>query len=460
MWTGSLAWLITQQVHRYRKDDGSNSEYDLEEVSYLTGFVLGIVVWMLSTAALFVHVLCIRRMRFENQIAHNFDQQHANKQPDLSFWEWYFYPELVPVPSQRRSKVVLHFATVYQRVRWPAATRRFVLAPSLALLGILTIRLLVDVKYFHSNPAFLDFGWKNGYSPEQEELNQANNVFVNKEEESVGESSASSFVSVERVIAFSVDYMTYIHALLGLTGALMAFPVVQELLSFPKGTRPVWPFFVHVGPLVCSLYSITYQFAALASKSPRTFATSLYCRYALEWTVGFLVGMAIGNVWTAVVLYRRIQRVPRDDHENDEESRTDSSGDGGVTLANSDDDTQNTKEGEVEEKIESSSLSFSPPWYQFWLPDPPSASLAENDTNDHPTTMGAPSVCAHLMHTVLGFLYWITIGWVAVGMGVTWHGSAYHDDTGTQQQDQHAEIGIFVVLCLIPFLIGAFTIHR
>eukprot|EP00977_Amphora_coffeiformis_P002494 scaffold465_cov153-Amphora_coffeaeformis.AAC.1 len=302
--------------------------------------------------------------------------------------------------------------------------------PTLALWALLMVHLLVGVKSFDGNPAFLDFGWNDGFSLDQQE--RFENVFADKKEESVDVSSSS--LLTEKVIAFSFDYVNYIHVTLGLASALLAFPVVKELLSLPKASPRVSPFLVHVAPLVLSLYPITYQFIALVQASPRTFAASMYSRYALEWTVGFLVGLAVGNVWTTVVLYQRIQGVPCDDHEDgDEESRTERSGGGdsgggggsGTASADSDSDSHSTNE---EGGTESLSISFSPPWYKFWLADPPPPPTADDFTNDR-AFRDAPSDRAHLVHTILGLVYWVSIGLVTVGMGVTWHGSGSDDNT-------------------------------
>lgn len=143
-------------------------------------------------------------------------------------------------------------------------------APSVALSIMLVIRLFRGEPVWLGNPKALDFGWKYGII---------------------------TGVDAEKNTAFTLEFNSYGHAMQGFFAALLATPVVQRgLLHLTRG-RFTW--LVQLAPFPLTIYP-TYNLIKRFVKSRKAFAGSSFANNGFEWAAGFILGLALGQLITAI----------------------------------------------------------------------------------------------------------------------------------------------------------------
>jgi hypothetical protein len=151
--------------------------------------------------------------------------------------------------------------------------------PSIALFLIILLRLAAGADNFGGNPGKLDFGPKNGVSD-----NEGNIAFVN-------------------------EFNTYGHCLQGALAAMFAFPAVSGIVTqiltcrykewWAECNKPLWSLLKFTAAAM-SIYPIYNLFKRFIEHGD-TFAASSFCNNGLEWTCGFMAGLAFGNLITVVI---------------------------------------------------------------------------------------------------------------------------------------------------------------
>lgn len=418
---GSLGLLLAQLL-LWRDDSKTHpEEEDYGQVPAYTAIVLCSVVVALSVAALIVHLLSVFRLNqlqkpdreaLKREQGEDDKSKEDGERAERSIWEWFFYPERETVPAARQARInkrmqllARRIQTMFRQFGWSSQMRVFLLAPSLALFGMMIFRLYWGVDNFEGLPYYLDFGWKHGVGPR--------NVFEDRDE--------VSNEAVEKNTAFIPELNTYGHVAQGFFSALLAFPVVTKLLLNCAPKAWWWRSVVHLAPFALATYP-TYSLIKRVLKAGESFASSSFANNSLEWTSGFMVACAIGNFWTSIVLYRRLL-------SDEFEAKTDESG-----------DTSDDNEG--------------PHWQ-----------LGSNQTDDGDKNknddINKTSACIKMIQILLGTVFAFTVTLASILYGLTWHGCDIEDSPeecvnfSPDGERARNEVSVAFLLFAVVALVGA-----
>lgn len=159
------------------------------------------------------------------------------------------------------------------------ASMLLIIAPSTSLSILLLVRLL-SIEHFSTNPAALNFGFKQNYD--------AN-------------------VSFEGGSAFG-------HWIQGVIATVFAYPAVTGVLSRlcrgkPLLLAPPRSWVLLLGDFASFAFTFypSYNFVKRMVRTPETFATSSYMNNGCEWAFGSIVGVSVGMLLTSITKWRVIE---------------------------------------------------------------------------------------------------------------------------------------------------------
>jgi len=165
--------------------------------------------------------------------------------------------------------------------------------PACILHLYLTARLYA-VDNFQTHPTNLDFGPKYGDSSE----------------------------SAEQNIAFEAELNSFGHALQGFLAALLSFPAVSGWLARKIGCIGMEGsvhagrarFSVSVTTLLYTILTIypVYNLIKRLNKNSRVFASTSFVNNAMEWTMGYVLGLALGMLFTSLMRRSLVIIYPRE----------------------------------------------------------------------------------------------------------------------------------------------------
>mmetsp|Transcript_5510 Transcript_5510/g.10704 ORF Transcript_5510/g.10704 Transcript_5510/m.10704 type:complete len:460 (-) Transcript_5510:52-1431(-) len=383
MMLGSLGLLLAQLM--YWKDEAETTTQEQEgddygQVPAYTAIAACGLVLTLSVAAMAVHLLCVCRLRqlqksdqqaLKRQRVEKEGKDDKKEEEQHTLWEWFFYPERETIPAAREATIIKRLKALARRVQsmyrqygWSSVTRVFLLAPALALFGMLILRLYLGMDNFDGVPYNLDFGWKYGLLPHER------NIFTDGDELYNGEAEKST--------SFTPKFNSYGHAAQGFFSALLAFPVVAGLLLRVVPEAWWWKSPVHLAPFALAIYP-TYNLVKRVLKAGGAFAGSSFANNGFEWAVGFVVACAVGNFCTSLVVYRRLL---------------------------SDEFRQTTDEtGDITDEIEEEGRTSD-----------------QHEENNHAEKVHKTSSCVKMIQILMGTVFAFTVSLASVLFGLTWHG--------------------------------------
>lgn len=236
------------------------------DATSLTGRAILSLVMTLAGLASGVSLVDVIASRREDVTRRREEEDYESKQQQRGWLERFLDPQFRNTPEhiEEREK---YFESIVNPSRvWKSG----LLAPSLALCLMLLIRLFVGAPVFLGDPSALDFGWKYGIDDGDE---------------------------AEKNVSFTVDFNSYGHALQGFFASLLATPVVLKWLVKVSGGRLKGLF--QVAPFALTIYP-TYNLIKRFVKSRDAFAGSSFANNGFEWTSGFVLGLAVGQLITAI----------------------------------------------------------------------------------------------------------------------------------------------------------------
>jgi hypothetical protein len=145
----------------------------------------------------------------------------------------------------------------------------WIFLPSLSLFFILTLRLIVGINHFQTYPPNLDFGPKYGL------------VY------------SDTGLPVETNIAFDPELNTVTHCVQGILAAFLAY--LSAILVQRDHPTCRWKLLVSLAASALTIYPVYNLIKRITAKDPETFATSSFSNNAMEWALGFVGGMAMGQ---------------------------------------------------------------------------------------------------------------------------------------------------------------------
>lgn len=171
-------------------------------------------------------------------------------------------------------------------------------APSIALCVLLVGRLFAT-ENFQAHPVNLDFGPKYG--------------FVSAESDGT--------LVYEPNIAFTPHFNSFGHSIQGVLASFLSFPAVSGYLCRKLTTTvggkfamkraiPILLFLSLVSSLM-AIYPI-YNLIKRVFKNGRTFATTSFLNNAMEWAMGYLIGVSVGLLVTVLVRRQLLLVLPKD----------------------------------------------------------------------------------------------------------------------------------------------------
>lgn len=154
----------------------------------------------------------------------------------------------------------------------------------ISLFIILMVRLIAGALHFRGYPPLLDFGPKYGDPSDDAESN----------------------------IAFENEFNSYGHCIQGVLSSLLAFPAVAGALArvtvrgeANKGILYSVPRVRMLGLIEVIAATMTfypgYNFLKRAILHPDTFATSSFMNNGMEWAMGFVLGLSLGMLASALI---------------------------------------------------------------------------------------------------------------------------------------------------------------
>ena len=294
MVVGSACLLATQLVTKDR-EEVHEVEEGYDSATAITALVICAFVLALSIPAFIFHFINLRRMEEIHRSAEDAadNDRSDGEERQQTIWEWFFYPERETVPVARHYKLVRRARATYRQLSWNSRARILLLAPAVALFGLLVVRLYWGADNFDGLPYYLDFGWKYGLLPHNR------NVFEDGDE--------LYHEPAEKSTSYIPEFNSYVHAGQGFLSALLAFPVVSSALLRATSTNRWWRNIVHLAPFVLSIYP-TYNIIKRLAKASSAFAGSSFANNSFEWASGFMAASAIGNLLTSMVLRRRLSQ--------------------------------------------------------------------------------------------------------------------------------------------------------
>ena len=415
---GSMAMFLALRMFdvpepSYELDEAAvaNSPAASTTATMLVFFIMGFSVLAIGVqVAIHCRLAQVRREKAEA------DREYAEAEAERSLWERFFVPHFRPVNESTTDKLSW---------RWSHRARGLLLAPAVSLFLILVLRLFVGAADFEGVPENLDFGWKYGLVPHDREVEDGNDGLYNE--------------PAEKSIAFVVEFNSYGHAMQGFFAAFLAFPAVARILRRPLGSLAccgrLGRNLVDLAPFGLSLYP-TYSLLKRYIKAGEAFAGSSFTNNAFEWAAGFIMGLALGDLLTALALWRSVS--------DDLEKR-------------SKDDTERDTSSDSEQE------SVSPPWWKFWEEDKTDTPSDKNEQEDRKLKQG-PTCCIGMLQRGLGILFQLTVFASAVLFGLTWHDCL--DDSpdlcinAKEDGDDDIPFGLLGILLAIPFVLNTWALFR
>ena len=157
------------------------------------------------------------------------------------------------------------------------------LGPSLGLTLVLLVRLFLGAPVFLGDPAALDFGWKYGIDSDAEAI---------KNEISAPEA--------EKNISFDPG-SAYGHLLQGFFASVLVTPVVMRWLMKITCHKCNWLW--KLAPFPCTAYPSYNLVKRFLYAYGEAFAGTSFANNNMEWSCGFVLGLALGQFITAVVAF-------------------------------------------------------------------------------------------------------------------------------------------------------------
>lgn len=449
---GSIGCLIAEQLFEPTYlSDGTDNE--TTTATSTTALVLCGIVIGFALLALVFYVLTMRivKQKEETQRLQHYEDARrvateTNNQKKRSLLEWFFYPEFQEetAPKDMSAK---HRNLVYKQLSWNRRSRILLLAPSVALFALIVVRLFLGADNFEGDPSYLDFGWKYGLLPHDRTVEENGDELYNE--------------PAEKSIAYIVEFNSYGHAIQGFVSSFLAFPAVFNfLIRFSCSAKPsssssttrgfcscideIWKNVVLLAPYAFTIYP-SYNLIKRYLKAGEAFAGSSFSNNGFEWSSGFVIGLAIGNFLTSIVLWTRISKEDEDygDDENNDSNNyidPDSSSD------------QQQQQQEVSNKS-------SPPWWKVWEPDPTDGE--RNNSIRKESLQENPTFCVKLIQVLFGLLLVFTAFAASVLFGTTWHGclDGSPDQCVNYSEDgDRSSLDIFISFIVIPSVIFVGTI--
>ncbi len=237
-----------------------------EAATSRTAQVLLILIMTFAGAAVAVNLLVTIVAVHEDNVRR---RQEEHQQSTLQKRSWltnFLDPQFLNKPKhiKQRQKFFQYLNETSRIHQWGF------MAPSLALLVILLIRLFIGAPVFLGDPAALDFGWKYGIN---------------------------SGIDAEKSVSFTVDSNSYSHAIQGFLASLLGTPVVTKGI-FRLAQRKFKGLF-QIAPYVLTIYP-TYNLIKRFMRAREAFAGSSFANNGFEWAAGFVVGLALGQLITAI----------------------------------------------------------------------------------------------------------------------------------------------------------------
>jgi hypothetical protein len=381
-----------------------------------TSIFLAAITFGFAVHAVLIHLFGIRRhLRKVEQEKAEAQEAHERAESERSLWERFFVPHFQHTEELPAEKLAW---------RWKGKARSLIWAPSVALFFIIVVRLFAGAKDFEGVPENLDFGWKYGLVPHERDVEDGDELYNEPAEKS---------------LAFVVELNSYVHAIQGFFAALLAFPAVARGFAKPIGALPccgrMAKNILDIAPYALTLYP-TYSLIKRYIKAGEAFAGSSFGNNGLEWTGGFMAGLALGDFVTALALLH--------------------------SLANDANQGSTDDEYEHEQTSNQNNDTESPPWYKFWVEDKPESKEGENGANNGTQDKGA-TFCVRIFQTLLGILFQLTVTATAVLYGLTWHGcldGSPDECINDKEGDGDIPFGLLAVFVAIPVLLHTGALFR
>ena len=287
------ASAVLISIHMFEPVEDLTPSPDADFASRM-GRVLLIAIIGISGLAAMVHLLVFVAADRENQARIIVEEEREMKQESRSWLENFLDPQLLNSPKhiQQREKYFETLVTVSRTYRLG------LLLPSLSLMVILLIRLFMGAPVFLGDPVSFDFGWKLGVADGED---------------------------AEKSISFTPDANTYGHLVQGVLSSLLATPVLMRGLI--RLARSRLRSLMLLAPYAFTIYP-TYSLIKRFIKAHHSFAGSSFANNGFEWACGFILGLAIGQLITAVcsgaymIRSRGAQRATWLDEEKQEGNRS------------------------------------------------------------------------------------------------------------------------------------------
>jgi hypothetical protein len=242
---------------------------------------------ILSGLAALVHFAVHIAAHRQNKAREVAEEEVDLKLRSRSWLENFLDPQLLNTPKHIQLR-----EDYFETLMNPSRTYRVgLLLPSLSLVVILLIRLFLGAPVFLGDPASLDFGWKYGIDNGDD---------------------------AEKIIAYVPEAISYLHSMQGVFSALLATPVLMRgLIRLTNGRlRSLFLF----APYALTMYP-TYNLIKRFILHRHFFAGSSFANNGLEWASGFILGLAMGQLITAMssCLYMIAHRREEPSSSGDEE---------------------------------------------------------------------------------------------------------------------------------------------
>lgn len=205
------------------------------------------------------------------------DEEYQERQKDRDCLDSFLDPQFRTNSDQTRAREK-YFESLSHRDRIYVGG---LLGPSVALTLVLLVRLFVGAPVYLGDPAALDFGWKYGIDSDVE-----------------AEKNWISAPVAEKNISFDPGFSSYGHLAQGLLTAFLATPVVMRWLMNVTRHKVNWlwklaPFLATVYPSYNLIKRFLYSYG-------EAFAGTSFANNNMEWSCGFVVGLALGQFVTAL----------------------------------------------------------------------------------------------------------------------------------------------------------------
>jgi hypothetical protein len=244
-------------------DVTASPEADATSTTAVVILLLIMTIAGLGSAVSLVDLIASRR---EDAARRRKEDEYHSNQKRRGWLEHFLDPQFLNTPEHIKEREK-YFASIVNPSRvWKLGF----LAPSLALCVMLLIRLFHGAPIFLGDPSAMDFGWKYGIDDGED---------------------------AEKSVSFTVEFNSYGHAMQGFFASLIATPVVLKWLVKISGGRFKGLF--QVAPFALTIYP-TYNLIKRFVKSRDAFAGSSFANNGFEWTAGFVLGLAVGQLITAI----------------------------------------------------------------------------------------------------------------------------------------------------------------